>query len=168
MNKRLQTVEERFMEYVTKTDTCWLWTGYKGNYGYGKVTNEIGKQVRAHRYMYEKHKGTIPAGMNVLHTCDVTACINPDHLFLGTQKDNVKDMMKKGRGGYKTFYGESHPMSKLTMEKAEQIRDLYSLGNLYQREIGERFGVSQAVVSKIIKGELWTKNGTTLVKKVNI
>lgn len=165
--RRLQTVEERINKYINKTDTCWLWTQDVYNYGYGKLSIGKGKQVRAHRYMYEKYKGTIPNNMNVLHTCDNPRCCNPEHLFLGSQEDNVKDMMDKSRGGYKTFHGDNHPMRKIDMAKAEEIRALWAKGGLYQREIGERFGVSQAVVSKIIKGELWTKNGTTLVKKVN-
>lgn len=168
MNKRLGTIEERLLEYVNKTDTCWLWVGYKGHYGYGKITNEQGKQVRAHRYMYEKYKGKIPEGMKILHKCDVTACVNPDHLFLGTQKDNVKDMMDKNRGGYKSFHGEKHWASKLTMEQVERIREMYALGDYYQSQLAKKFGVSQQVISKVVNYKAWTKNGTTLVKKVNI
>lgn len=161
-------IEDRLKNYINKTDTCWLWIGHKNENGYGLVTVGRGKQVRAHRYMYEKYNGKIKDNLLVCHKCDVRNCVNPDHLFLGTQKENMSDASNKSRIGYKSFHGESHPMSKLTMAKAEEIRSLWAKGGLYQREIGERFGVSQAVVSKIIKGELWTKNGTTLVKKVNI
>lgn len=161
-------IEDRLKNYINKTDTCWLWIGHKNEHGYGLVTIGRGKQVRAHRYMYEKYNGKIKDNLLVCHKCDTRNCVNPDHLFLGTQKENMSDASIKGRIGYKSFHGESHHMSKLTMAKAEEIRNLWAKGGLYQREIGERFGVSQAVVSKIIKGELWTKNGTTLVKKVNI
>ena len=161
---RLQNIEERLNKYVDKTNTCWNWTRDVYNYGYGKLSIGRGKQTRAHRYVYIKQFGEIPEGMNVLHKCDNPRCVNPSHLFLGTQKDNVIDMMSRGRGGYKTFFGENHANSKLTMEKASEIRDMYKTGRYFQREIGERFGISQAVVSKIIMGTSWTRNGSEVVK----
>jgi len=101
--------------------------------------------------------------MNVLHTCDNPRCCNPEHLFLGNQKDNMIDAREKGRIGYKTFYGEDHKNSKITMEQANQIREMYNSGKYYQKEIAKIFGISQPVVSKIILGLSYTKNGTKLV-----
>ena len=87
---------ERFMEKVNKTKTCWLWTATKVPFGYGSFSYQSIK-VMAHRFSYMTFVGKIPKGKFVLHTCDVPACVNPAHLFLGTQTDNLKDMTEKGR-----------------------------------------------------------------------
>jgi hypothetical protein len=97
--RALVPAEERFWKKVNKTEDCWLWLGHLQRYGRFKPQGiRNSPQVLAHRYSYELHFGPIPIGMNVLHKCDNPACVNPDHLFLGTQKDNVIDMMNKGRG----------------------------------------------------------------------
>src|SRR3990167_5846272 len=88
-------VLDRFWRSVKKTDTCWLWTASKDSNGYGQF-NIKGKGVLVHRFSYELHKGTIPSeksyhGICVLHTCDIPNCVNPEHLILGTQIDNIKD-----------------------------------------------------------------------------
>ncbi len=96
-----ESLEERFWRYVQKTDGCWLWTaslsGKPGN-AYGSLHNE-GKMEKAHRISWTIHNGKIPEGIFVLHKCDNPVCINPSHLFLGTQFDNMRDMVSKGRGG---------------------------------------------------------------------
>ena len=79
---------------------CWLWTGYTHKNGYGGIrVNQ--KQIKTHRYSYTLYRGPIPPGLLVLHSCDVRNCVNPRHLFLGTQKDNVQDMMHKGRAKFR-------------------------------------------------------------------
>ncbi len=157
-------IEDRLTNYIDKTDTCWNWIGYKNDHGYGLISIGRGKQTRAHRFMYERYKGTIPKDMKVLHSCDNPACVNPEHLSIGTQKDNVKDMMNRGRGGYKSFHGESHHMSKLTDEKVKQIRDLWDKGGVYQSQLAKQFGVSQQVISKVVNYKAWIKeSGTTVV-----
>lgn len=153
--KRLQTIEDRLNSYIDKTGDCWVWTRDTYNYGYGKLSIGKSKQIRAHRYMYEKTYGEIPKGMNVLHKCDNPKCVKPEHLFLGTQKDNVSDMMRKGRGGYRSFKGEEHVNSKLKDVDIIKIKDLWNSGLFLQREIAEQMGVSQQVISKIVNGVTW-------------
>jgi hypothetical protein len=98
---RAKSVKERFFKFVSKSKLdgdCWLWNGGTTIFGYGEMGGENRTNLLAHRLSYETFVGPIPDGMYVLHSCDIPSCINPEHLFIGTQKDNIKDMIKKGRG----------------------------------------------------------------------
>lgn len=100
--QRWGTAESRFWRKVNKTDSCWLWTGGKAHFGYGKffASGASSPAVRAHRFSWELHNGTIPDGLLVLHNCpggDNPACVNPAHLWLGSYGDNAKDAAAKGR-----------------------------------------------------------------------
>jgi hypothetical protein len=88
---------ERFWSKVDKTGDCWIWKASLTHSGYGQFYHQ-GGPVRAHRLSYEMEYGPIPNGMYVLHSCDTPACVNPKHLSVGTQKDNLEDMKSKGRG----------------------------------------------------------------------
>lgn len=91
----------RFFEKIErKPNGCWEWLGARKPTGYGVFSRTDRSAVRAHRWAYEEFVGPIPAGMSVCHRCDNPPCVNPDHLWLGTQADNVHDMIKKGRGGW--------------------------------------------------------------------
>lgn len=97
-----ESATRRFFAKVKKTDECWLWTGSVAGNGYGQMSlpngTKRGVLVRVHRYSWVAHNGPIPADLCVLHRCDVRNCVLPEHLFLGTKSDNMKDMVAKGRG----------------------------------------------------------------------
>lgn len=97
MSKHL-SYEERFFQKVVKTETCWLWNGALNSRGYGSFGFN-GKNVSSHRFSYQNFKGEIPKGMFVCHTCDTPSCVNPKHLFTGTNSDNMRDMIAKNRQG---------------------------------------------------------------------
>ncbi len=151
MNK-VTPVKIRLFGKVDKTETCWIWTGATYSSGYGVISNgERGKLVSAHRLSYELHKGEIPQGLCVLHTCDVRRCVNPDHLFLGTIQDNHDDMMAKGREPR----GESHKNSTLKEWQVIEIRRLSSLGEMRQKDIASMFSIRPKTVYKIVNRISW-------------
>ena len=158
------TTAQRFWAKVERGTGCWLWRGSKRHKGYGAfVYAKDGKGIngRAHRYMFEMMHGDIPPGMWVLHTCDVPACVNPLHLFLGTLQDNVDDMMRKGRhvaGGTYTrgaySRGEQHPGAKLTQDIVQQIRKDREAG-MSLGSLPRRYGLGPAHVHSIVMRRLW-------------
>jgi hypothetical protein len=88
----------RFWTHIDKSGDCWLWQGSKTTSGYGKFKGRFGAFLQAHRFAYFLHYKVDPGALNVCHRCDTPACCNPEHLFLGTQADNLRDMREKGRG----------------------------------------------------------------------
>lgn len=110
MAKSLLSVEERFWGKVEKTDGCWLWKGYRTPKGYG-VFKMNGKNQQAHRAAWMLTHGPIPTGLDVLHECDNPPCVRPDTLFLGTNTDNQRDSVAKGRhvSSKKTHCPKGHP-----------------------------------------------------------
>ena len=113
-----------------------------------------GKEVRAHRVSWELHRGPIPEGMSVLHKCDNPPCVNPEHLFLGTQKDNAEDCRVKRR----TTCGEKDPRHKLTSKDVEGIRELRNSSNMSYRKLSKMFGVDRSTIIKIVSGKTWKES----------
>lgn len=149
MAKAREPLSQRIQRNHKKVSECWIWTGCVGKDGYG-VLGVGRKQMRAHRASFEAFSGEIPGGLLVCHRCDQPLCVNPDHLFLGTPRDNTQDMIRKSRR--KTLRGESHPNSKITMKDRETIRLLRSSGAKLS-EVAEKFGIAIQTVSAIANGD---------------
>lgn len=135
-------------------EACWLWTGHVGENGYGVISIK-GKAYKAHRVSYFIEHGRIENDRLVLHRCDVRACVNPAHLFLGTPKDNSQDAVKKGRNT--KLYGEHNGKAKLTRADVLAIRRMCRQGGVYQKTVAKQFGVSEATVSYVVNGGRWQR-----------
>lgn len=142
---------EEFWNRVNQTDTCWLWTGAVRTDGYGHCRYQ-GNQVSCHRLAWTLTYGEIPIGLCVLHKCDVRLCINPDHLYLGTKKDNSRDAIVRGR--WKPFQGEAHGSSKIDEVAVRLIFGLSKTG-LTHEEIGEQVGLKRGMIGNILRREAW-------------
>lgn len=141
-----------FERFSINEKGCWIWSGAKNQEGYGSISVN-GKSVRAHRAFYNKFVGPIPDGMQVCHRCDVSGCVNPSHLFVGTNKDNADDRDMKGRN--RPVYGERHSKSKLTERQVEEIKHLFFVDRVSYKRLGARFGVDWSSIRDIIKGKNW-------------
>lgn len=153
---KARSVESRFWEYVVRTGDCWLWTGCKTSFGYGAIRQggRNGETLRTHRVSWELRNGPIPPGMIVLHKCDIPACVNPDHLRLGSHADNVKDKIAKGRARFGHLPGEKHGSAKLTDALVRLARAFIADG-ISQISIAKSFGVSTATLNAAILGKTW-------------
>lgn len=140
----------KFWDYVIRTEGCWDWSGSIDENGYGTFgTNKC----LAHRLMWEELNGVIEDGLQVCHKCDNRCCVNPEHLFLGTSKENMQDKVSKGRANMP--HGEKSWKSLLSEEDVRHIIVLCSKSSLYEREIAEQFGVSRSCISQISQGKNW-------------
>lgn len=156
---------ERFWNKVDKTGDCWLWTAYTNDKGYGTISmgGRKGSVLLAHRVAWELEHGPVPEGLRVLHKCDTPACVRHDHLFLGTQLDNMRDMMAKGRRGLTgpkvgSNIDRSHQvgkaqklLKKITLEQFHQLKS--EIGTMSQEKLAKKYGVSQNLVSHIKLGK---------------
>ncbi len=149
----MSDLEERFWnKTMTIPETgCIWWVGSTNTQGYGRI-NVNGKTTAAHRLSYELHNGAIPSGLWVLHACDNPSCVNIEHLFLGTHRDNVDDMVRKGRSPSGYFKGEKHPQAKITNEQAREIAGLDGL----HTDIAKAYGISFQTVYDIKIGRRWS------------
>lgn len=136
----------KFWRNVEQKETgCWEWMGAKTKNGYGHM-NIFYKNQYAHRISYEIKYGEIPVGMVACHKCDNPACVNPDHIFIGTQKDNIQDMIKKGRN--EIVGNMKYPFSKII-----EIRDKYNNGEKNYSKLGRIFGISKQYIWFIINNK---------------
>jgi HNH endonuclease len=155
--RRLLTHDElegKILSRVVRASTCWVWTGSKNKKGYGHICIGAGQIELAHRTSYRTFCGPIPDGLCVLHHCDNPVCLNPTHLFIGTQIDNINDCVSKGRNRGGGQQGEHHHHAKITDENAKEILELISAG-VPLSKIAERFNFSYASVYAIKIGKTW-------------
>lgn len=131
---------------------CLEWSGAVADNGYGKVWDGK-KVVYAHRQAYVQNKGPISAGLCVMHSCDNRRCVDPDHLSLGSQKENLADMRRKGRDNRPR--GERHSKARLTAHHVEVIKKLYNWGCLDGTQIAVLFGVGYSTIYAVLKNRSW-------------
>ena len=162
---------------------CRNYTGCLGSKNYGHIGRN-GRIEKAHRIAWELANGRSPVDFLVCHSCDNPTCCNPDHLFLGTDADNMRDMARKGRDGFSKHphvyghlfhnrfrrghsvsIGERHSQAKLTNEQVLAIRRRYAGGDCSQTDLAREYGLTQSHVGDIVRGELWTHLGGPLTKR---
>lgn len=150
-------VEVRFWRYVEKTESCWNWVGKsKNRQGYGQIQSG-GKGTPhklAHRLSYEIHKGAIPDGLVVMHSCDNPSCVNPDHLSVGTHSQNTKDAFARGLATSVPphKFGESHGAAKLKESDVYEIRASKESSTI----LVARYGVSKSAINRIRQRVTWS------------
>lgn len=152
-----KTFPLRFWSKVNKTSTCWLWTGKPDKAGYGYVNRGNHRCIFAHRASWIITRGPIPFGLFVCHKCDVPLCVNPEHLFLGTQADNIRDMIAKGR----MPVGERRYNAKLTQDVVDRIRQMKFVDGIRAKDIAAKTGVGSRQVGKILTGRSWRAPGAS-------
>lgn len=172
----MRTPFERFLDKVNKeaTSGCWEWTASCLNSGYG-IIKINGKGILAHRFAYEYFIGPIPNGYYICHRCDNPRCVNPEHLFVGTQADNMADRDEKGRHPSKTHperlargdyhgsklhpervvRGEGHGNARLTSDIVRQARKEYSGKGITYKQLAEKYGVSAMAMYNAIQCKTW-------------
>ena len=168
-----QAAEERFWSRVDKSGECWVWTAGRMSTGYGYF-NFAKERRGAHRAAWEFTYGPIPDGLHVCHHCDNPPCVRPDHLFVGTRKDNMRDMLAKGResqriwdgtqvrlmaegrarNGNRKARGERHPFAKFTEVRVREVRARAATGES-QRALAREFGVARNLIFMIVHRQIW-------------
>lgn len=147
------SVQSRFWSHVAKTENCWIWTASKSRRGYGHIKIN-GRCEKSHRISWEISNGReVPDGMCVCHRCDNPSCVNPDHLFVGTQTDNMADCKSKGRRP--DFRCANNPNRTLDEHQVREIRARYAIKKSKTRDIAKEFGVHFSTIARILRREIW-------------
>lgn len=151
-SNKFKTSDESFLSKfnAVESEKCWEWSSTIESSGYGIFTFNK-KTYKSHRYSYEFYNKIAPLSLFVCHRCDNRKCVNPNHLFLGTHKDNMEDMAKKLRG----TNGEKNTQSKLNTNDIISIRSAYNNLDIKMSEIAEIYGVSKGAISFLVRGITW-------------
>ena len=135
-------------------DACWYWTAGTFGDGYGRFTF-AGKYHQAHRIAWAVAYGEDPGDNLVLHHCDQVNCVNPNHLYLGDQTDNMRDAEVRGGPDVFSSLGEENPNAKLTADDVEEIRIRYEKEDVVQRDLASEYGVSSSLISMVVNEVQW-------------
>jgi len=158
---------KKFFSFVEKTNNCWIWNGSVFHNGYGQFhlnNKKIKIHIRAHRFSYILFKGKIPHNKCVCHSCDNPSCVNPDHLWIGTHKENAVDRVRKGRSGDGGSYkkkllglarGERNSAAKINLQIANNIRKERNNKKYSLKKLAKKFRLSASQISNIIHNRHW-------------
>lgn len=150
---RTQLVSDFHSNYTVRAcDGCWIWNLCLNSVGYGKF-GVNGLSTYAHRFSWKIHRGEIPRNLFVLHKCDNRDCVNPDHLFLGTPLDNMRDMIAKGRQSHPS--GSDHFRAKLTEEDVIELLKMDATGEYTYNDLASKFKISRSQIWNILHGVTW-------------
>lgn len=174
-HKRALSIADKFWNYVERGDGCWLWAGVRGEHGYGSLyaSKMRPHYERAPRLSWMIARGPIPTGMLVCHRCDNPPCVKPDHLFLGTMKDNIQDAVAKGRiangdrHGMRIYpericRGEQVGTSKLTTLQVLEMRERYATESITIAALAHEYGITDGTARPLLSGETWKHIGGPL------
>jgi len=157
----MEGVEARFLDKIDFSGAaagsgCWEWTAAKDKDGYGRFGN-YRERGMAHRWAWRLWRGEIPGRLQVLHTCDNPGCVNPDHLFLGTQAENMHDMKRKSRGRTLPAPGSQNGRAKLTEADVRRIRSVYVPGSpaFGCRALAREYGMFETTIYQAITRKTW-------------
>lgn len=142
-----------YTKCIKQPNGCWIWTAGKTSRGYGMMNYQNKKQY-AHRLSYQYSKGPITNGLHVCHSCDNPSCINPDHLWLGTNYDNILDKMKKGRAKTARRLGSQNHYAKLDEQQVKEIKSL--LGKISHSKLAKQYNVSKSTINAISAKRNWS------------
>jgi len=143
-----------FNNIIFGLSECWFWCGYVDKLGYGRWFFKR-EHLKAHRKSWQLFRNEIPEGKMILHHCDVRNCVNPDHLYVGTQRDNMRDCSNRKRFNHKPRHGEENPVAKLTTSEVLLMRSIREEKGLSYKKISQEFGVSTMTAYRAITKKSW-------------